>query len=321
MAAKKRKVNGNARPRMHDDAMLALSYGFARRFVHPRSKVLDVSAEPGRLAEVLRVRLGHTPTEYHVRKAKGLPGGTWIKPFTKNPPKGSYDVIIALGPDRTTAELKFYRAMLADGGTLLVEHGGRDAVLTKAGLHIEYMFGTDAPLEELKQQAMHNVRGVMRDLLKFYDDDLVAMFLSPLHPECSTRSIYVLHDKDRRPKVVEERDEIKGGGKCTTCKQEKRHAKDCPHRPGWWAGAEAAKKAKATARKINAKVAGKRAVEGRPQPRRGSGLFIREHLLKGTPPPMILELVHKEFPGSKAKMGDVNWNRRKLVQAGERPKS
>ena len=44
----------------------------------------------------------------------------------------------------------------------------------------------------------------------------------------------------------------------------------------------------------------------------GIGLFIRQHLAKGIEPSTILIEVHKKFPTSKAALGDILWNKRKL---------
>lgn len=50
----------------------------------------------------------------------------------------------------------------------------------------------------------------------------------------------------------------------------------------------------------------------------GSGQFIRDLLMKATPTDKILALVHKTFPGSKAKASDVAWNRGKLRAEGKK---
>jgi site-specific DNA-cytosine methylase len=48
------------------------------------------------------------------------------------------------------------------------------------------------------------------------------------------------------------------------------------------------------------------------RPAKGSGARIRELLLRGFMTPKILELIHVEFPGSKAGPSDVSWNKQKL---------
>lgn len=54
-------------------------------------------------------------------------------------------------------------------------------------------------------------------------------------------------------------------------------------------------------------------------PGRGSGFRIREMLVKGMQTDAILTVVRKEFPASKAKAGDVYWNKKKLEQQGGVP--
>ena len=50
----------------------------------------------------------------------------------------------------------------------------------------------------------------------------------------------------------------------------------------------------------------------------GSGVRIRELIMKGWDADRILETIHKEFPGSKAAKSDVAWNRGKLKKDGEK---
>lgn len=55
-------------------------------------------------------------------------------------------------------------------------------------------------------------------------------------------------------------------------------------------------------------------------PRLGSGFRIRQMLVEGKKTTdQILDIIHKEFPGSKAKASDVYWNKRKLEAQGGRP--
>jgi len=68
----------------------------------------------------------------------------------------------------------------------------------------------------------------------------------------------------------------------------------------------AKKAAKGKGRKANGKVHGKASTK---PVKRGSGLRIRELLAKGKETDEILAIIHKEFPDSVAKAGDVSWNR------------
>lgn len=54
-------------------------------------------------------------------------------------------------------------------------------------------------------------------------------------------------------------------------------------------------------------------------PRRGSGLRIRQMLVKNVPTEEILRVIHQEFPESKATASDVSWNRGKLRRQGGVP--
>jgi site-specific DNA-cytosine methylase len=53
--------------------------------------------------------------------------------------------------------------------------------------------------------------------------------------------------------------------------------------------------------------------------RKGSGFRIRELLVKNVAPEKIVIMIRKEFPGSKATVADVSWNRRKLKLQGGKP--
>lgn len=48
----------------------------------------------------------------------------------------------------------------------------------------------------------------------------------------------------------------------------------------------------------------------------GSGVRIRELLMKGKDADEILSIIHKEFPGSKATKSDVSWNKGRLKREG-----
>lgn len=51
----------------------------------------------------------------------------------------------------------------------------------------------------------------------------------------------------------------------------------------------------------------------------GSGAYIRELIMGGKhDTARIVEMVHKKFPESRAKAGDVSWNRGKLKRDGHR---
>jgi hypothetical protein len=76
----------------------------------------------------------------------------------------------------------------------------------------------------------------------------------------------------------------------------------------------AAKKSKASGSTSAKKPAAGAKVAGPKKP--GSGMRIRELLMKRVGTDEILKIIHKEFPGSKAKSSDVAWNKGKLKADG-----
>jgi hypothetical protein len=240
--------------------------------------------------------------------------------------------------------LKAMRSVLADGGLLLLStpvYDGKGVarnhvheyridelqkLLERSGYVIEDRFGTFARQADIDHVALATERSLVKQLKKYYDDDVVACFLAPLYPDAARNNVWLLRDKDRMPEVVERKprqrvEKPTDPERCSECNRKKRHKRDCSQHPRHVAASTPARRSKKKAVRKKTAAVGPRAQRGTSGRRPGSGARIREMLMKGVDPDEILTTIHREFAGSKATKSDVNWNRRKLRLAGENPRS
>jgi SAM-dependent methyltransferase len=292
-------------------------WGFAKRFIGPRTRVLDVGCGvEAPLVNVLTPSLSHVPRSYVGVDLGRLPGKTtpsrqWATYYgrfdateikeigrLKKREREPFDVIVCLEVIEHMTKpaglrlLKNLTTCRAPGGLLLLStpvFDGKAArnhlheytldelarSIERAGWQIEDRFGTFARQRDLKDVATPQELAVVKQLKRYYDDDVIACFLAPLYPDVARNNIWLLRrpDDERPPPPPE-------GPKT-------RRIPDKGRRP-----------------KKSASL--------------GIGVFIRECILLGDDTERVLKKTHRKFAGrTKATASDVAWNRRRLRKEGK----
>lgn len=202
-------------------------WGHARRFAGGR-RVLDVGC--GRdcpLARVLNYPMNARPAAYvgiDVKVIDQAPGDRWVEAigefdFVTRWPEvaetgerfdlvACFEVIEHMAPADGAALLAGCRALLADGGILLLStpvFDGRAAAahiheytadelhgaLVAAGFRIARRHGTFASYPVMKKAASASDLAMLERLREYYSDDVAACFLAPLYPDASRNCVWV----------------------------------------------------------------------------------------------------------------------------------
>lgn len=210
-------------------------WGFAKRFINTRTKVLDSGCGvEAPLINVLTPALSHVPAAYVGIDMNKLPGkrtpsrqwatfygetdATDAKVMARIAKKhGPFDVIISLEQIEHMSKaaglrlLKALRGCLAPGGIFLLStpvfdgKAARNHIheytidelkkwVEKAGWVVRDRFGTFMRQRDLKVVATPAEWSIFLELKQYYDDDVIACFLAPLHPDQARNNIWILSD-------------------------------------------------------------------------------------------------------------------------------
>lgn len=203
-------------------------WGFATRFIKPKSNVLDIGCGPDQALVRILTATGKQPkkltaVDYDDIKARW--NIAWFElrapfDFTKRWKEltkgGPYDVITCFEVIEHMQKasgrklLRGARELLADGGKFLLstpvydgkrmaqnhihEYGIDELAkeITAAGLAIERRFGTFQTALQAKACDNPIHRTTWDHLRAYYSDDVLACFLAPLYPDQSRNNLWVL---------------------------------------------------------------------------------------------------------------------------------